>query len=132
MIGFALARRRMLAGLGPIGEREFEFFVTEEGMRAVAYVVISHGPRGRVLEDCGDRDPSGARVGAMLQVLDARFPSEPPLRLDGRLAPWFRPPQLHIPGERPAPEIMMMRPLVDVDARLPDPALVSYRGIDIF
>src|SRR5206468_10676186 len=29
-----------------------------------------------VLEECGDRDPSGARMGAILQVLIARNPAE--------------------------------------------------------
>jgi hypothetical protein len=132
MIAFALTRRRLLAGLGPMGGREFEFFVTEEGMRAVAYVVVGRGPRGRVLEDYGDRDPSGARVGAMLQVLDARSPADPPIRLDGRIARSFRPPQLEVIGERPAVEIMMMRPVGETSPDFPDPATVVYRGLDVF
>jgi predicted N-acetyltransferase YhbS len=132
MIAFGLTRRRLLAGLGPLGEREFEFFVTEEGMRAVAYVVISHSARGRVLEDYGDRDPTGARVGAMLQVLDPRSPVDPQMRLDGRIAGSFRPPQLEVIAERPAPEAMMIRPLGDTPATFPDPAQTIYRGLDVF
>jgi GNAT superfamily N-acetyltransferase len=93
LIGFGIARRRLLAGLGPAGLRHVEFFVAEEGGRPAAYVVISRGPSGVVLEECGDRDPSGARVGAILQVLQAREPSfrQEPIR--AWLPEGFRPPR---------------------------------------
>jgi predicted N-acetyltransferase YhbS len=132
LIAINIARRRLLAGLGPAGARECEFFVSEEGMRAVAYVVISHGPRGRVLEDCGDRDPSGARIGATLQVLDARDPSQPALTLSARLPDALRPPQLIVTNERAPADIMMIRPLRD-DVILPAPmSPVVYWNLDLF
>jgi hypothetical protein len=113
MIEYALTRRRLLAGLGPADLRRIEFFVAEEGRQAAAYVVLSHGPGGVVLEECGDRDPQGARVGAILQTLAAREPSNGPLRLSTWLPDSIRPPQIEIVSETEAPEIMMVRPLGD-------------------
>jgi GNAT superfamily N-acetyltransferase len=110
-LAYALTRRRLQAGFGPSGEREVEFFVTEEGSRAVAFVVITRGPKGRVLELWGDRDPSGARVGAMLQVLAARTPAEQPLRVSGWISDAWLPPQVRVIDRHPAPEIMMARRL---------------------
>ena len=68
-------RSGLLAGLGPPGLRQLEFFVAEEGASAVAYVVLNVNANGWTLEEAGDRDPAGARLGAMLQVLLAREPS---------------------------------------------------------
>jgi GNAT superfamily N-acetyltransferase len=129
LIGYSLARKRLLAGLGPDGLREVEFFVAEEAFRAAAYVVITRGPRGRTLEECGDRDPTGARVGAMLQVLSARTPAEPPLRLIGWLPDSLRPPQLRVVADDPAPEIMMWRPIA---GPAPDRGEVVFWPIDTF
>ncbi|MGH9172788.1 MAG: GNAT family N-acetyltransferase, partial [Vicinamibacterales bacterium] len=66
-IRFGLAKRRLLAGLGPPGLRATEFLVTEEGHQAVAYVISTMHEGYWFIEAAGDRDPSGARVGAMLQ-----------------------------------------------------------------
>ena len=62
-------------GSGLRAQRQVEFFVAEEGASAVAYVLLSVSTQGWTLEDAGDRDPAGARLGAMLQVLAAREPS---------------------------------------------------------
>ena len=48
------------------------------------------------LEECGDRDPSGARVGALLQALIAREPDERRPTIRGWLPPGFLPPQVTI------------------------------------
>ena len=119
LMKFAIAKRRFRAALAPLGSRVVEFFVSEEGHRAVSYVLISRGPSGNLgdgpetmwLEACGDRDPSGARVGAMLQALYARTPSEvmPPLR--AWLPEGWVPPQMSIAGRAPADDIMMIQPL---------------------
>jgi len=115
MIQFALARKRLLAGLGPPGLRQVEFFVAEEGASAVAYAILSENANGWTLEEAGDRDPAGARLGAMLQVLVAREPSRrtPLIR-----AWWPRsfpvPPQLTLTDRGPARDLFMVRPLVDV------------------
>ena len=136
-IGFGVTKRRLLAGLSNPGVRQLEFFVTEEGTRAVAFVVVSRGAAGLVLEDYGDRDPTGARVGAMLQVLDARLPADQPLRLRSRRFRAGLPPQVSLVEERPAAEIMMLRPIGSADgdfadADWPDPDRIVYRGLDVF
>ena len=74
---YAIVKKRLLAGLGPAGDRELQFFIAEEGASAVAYVV-DHRPRRRVGAGGMRRSRSdGARVGAILQVLIARDPSAP-------------------------------------------------------
>ena len=116
MIQHALARKRLLAGLGPPGLRQVEFFVAEEGASAVAYVVLSQNANGWTLEEAGDRDPAGARLGAMFQVLLAREPSHrtPLIR-----AWWPRvfpvPPQLALTDRGEARDLFMVRQLADVD-----------------
>jgi len=132
LIGFGIARRRLLAGLGSAGLRHLEFFVAEEGGRPAAYVVISRGPAGVVLEECGDRDPSGARVGAVLQVLQARDPSTLQAPMRAWLPPGFRPPQVLVVDESPASEIMMMRRLGAPASATDIPAPVTYWQTDVF
>ena len=131
-IEFSFTRRRLLAGLGPAGHRSVEFFVTEEGYRAVAYVFITHGPGGIVVEECGDRDPTGARLGAMMQVLAGRTPAETPQPMTAWLPPTFRPPQIRVIGETPAREIMMIRPLNGAPMPAIDTAPVIYWNTDTF
>ena len=132
LIAFGLARRRLLAGLGPPGLRDVEFFVTEEAHRPAAYVVITRGPRGRFLEDCGDRDPTGARIGAMLQVLAAREPAEAPLRVTGWLPASLRPPQVRVVLDEPASDIMMVRSLSEDPKALPVLTPSVYWPLDLF
>jgi GNAT superfamily N-acetyltransferase len=116
---YALSKKRLLAGLGPEGLRQVEFHVAEEGSSAVAYVVLSVNAHGWTLDEAGDRDPSGARLGAILQVLVAREPSlRPPLVR----AWWPRsfpvPPQLALTDRSEARDLFMMRALAD-DVSLP-------------
>jgi predicted N-acetyltransferase YhbS len=126
LVYYAVARKRLLAGLGPPGARDVQFFIAEEGASAVAYVVISvrtasAAPAFRrtvedagadwILEEAGDRDPSGARVGAILQALIARDPAARRPTIRGWLPAGFRPPQVQIIDRQPSPEVMMMRPL---------------------
>jgi hypothetical protein len=134
-IAFMLARRRLQAGLGPAGLRQVEFFVSEEGHRPVAYVVVSRGPRGVVLEDCGDNDPTGARIGSMLQVMAARTPAEPDPQLSAWLPLSLRPPQLVVSQGTPAPEIMMFRPLQPLASSMQTIEALSpivYWQMDVF
>ena len=130
-IEFSFSRRRLLAGLGPPGRRAVEFFVSEEGHRPVAYVFITRGPGGTVLEECGDRDPSGARVGSMLQVLASRAPAETPQTMTTWLPPGFRPPQIRTLGETPAREIMMTRAIGNAAPAIAD-GQVIYWASDTF
>jgi GNAT superfamily N-acetyltransferase len=111
LIHFSIARTRLLAGLGPAGTREAQFFIAEEGASAVAYVVIGVKGSAWTLEAAGDRDPTGARVGAILQVLIARDPAERRPTITAWLPAGFLPPQVTVVAERPSAEVMMIRPL---------------------
>jgi GNAT superfamily N-acetyltransferase len=114
-IAYALSKKRLLAGLGPPGLRQVEFFVAEEGASAVAYVILSENANGWTLEEAGDRDPAGARLGAILQVLVAR---EPAHRTPLIRAWWPRlmavPPQLELTDRGDSRDLFMVRPLADV------------------
>jgi GNAT superfamily N-acetyltransferase len=111
LVHFAIARRRLLAGFGAAGARALHFFIAEEGASAVAYVVIGvHGSEW-TLEEAGDRDPGGARVGAILQALIAREPAEKRPSIKAWLPDGFLPPQVTIVGEKPSAEVMMIRAL---------------------
>ena len=119
VIDYALSKKRLLAGFGhgagPRAERQTEFFVAEEGVSAVAYVVLTVSAGGWTLEEAGDRDPAGARLGAILQVLLAREPSRPaPL-----IRAWWplalpAPPQVRLVNRIPARDIFMLRPIAKV------------------
>ena len=117
---YSLAKKRLLAALGPSAARQIEFFVAEEGSQAVAWILLHVTGRDRAgyveswsLEGCGDRDPSGARVGAMLQTLLARSPANAPPLIRAWWPHGFEPPQLTL-AERPSASIVMMaRALTD-------------------
>jgi GNAT superfamily N-acetyltransferase len=125
LVGYAIARKRLLAGLGPSGLRQVEFFVAEEGATAVAYVLLTQNAHGWTLQEAGDRDPAGARLGGMLQVLLAREPSH---RIPLIRAWWPRtfpvPVQVDLRDRSGARDAFMLRPLADV----PIPA----RAEDVF
>ena len=111
---YSLAKKRLLAALGPSAARQIEFFVAEEGPQAVAWILLHVTGRDRAgyveswsLEGCGDRDPSGARVGAMLQTLLARTPANAPPLIRAWWPHGFEPPQLTL-AERPSASIVMM------------------------
>jgi hypothetical protein len=110
-IKHAITRKRLLAGLGAAGIRQLEFVIAEEGITAAAYVVISVVGATWTIEECGDRDPSGARVGALLQALIAREPVESRPLIRGWLPPGFRPPQITITSAAPAPVVLFARAL---------------------
>jgi GNAT superfamily N-acetyltransferase len=114
LVHYALSKKRLLAGLGPPGLRQLEFFVAEEGASAVAYVVLNVNANGWTLEEAGDRDPAGARLGAMLQVLLAREPSH---RMPLIRAWWPRacsvPPQIQLVDASAPKDLFMVRPLSD-------------------
>ncbi len=111
LVQFAIARKRLLAGLGPPDARRTLFFIAEEGGRAVAYVLMTEHAGDWILEECGDRDPAAARIGAILQVLLAREPGQRRPLVRGWLPPGIVPPQVAIVGRAPAREVMMIRPL---------------------
>ena len=66
VIHYALSKKRLLAGLGPPGLRQVEFFVAEEGASAAAYVILSENANGWTLE---------ARNAVVLATLPGSNPS---------------------------------------------------------
>jgi predicted N-acetyltransferase YhbS len=133
-IKYGISKRRLLAGLGPPGLREVEFLVTEEGHQAVAYIVTTI-ERGRwFIEDAGDRDPSGARLGAMLQVMLARSPHVEAPQIRAWLPATLRPPQVSTLSTTSTRDVLMIRPLQDRELPLPplDAADVAYCRLDYF
>lgn len=133
-IRFNITRKRLVSGFGPIGQRNTEFLVVEEGHQAVAYLVSTEVDGRWMIEEAGDRDPAGARLGAMLQVMLARHPSErvPEIRC------WWPqalvPPQVKIAASMPTQEVLMIRPLRDRILPLPPLAAaeVVYWHSDYF
>jgi GNAT superfamily N-acetyltransferase len=119
VVRYSFSKKRLLAGLSPPGWRAVEFYVAEEGASAVAFVLLTSSRTGVTLEACADRDPAGARVGAILQVLRARTPRERVPDIAAWLPPAFHPPQLTIVKQRPASELMMIKALRD-DLRVGD------------
>jgi GNAT superfamily N-acetyltransferase len=110
-IQYAITTKRLLAGLGPANARQLHFFIAEEGITAAAYVVVSVVENTWTLEECGDRDASGARVGALLQALIAREPAERPPTIRAWLPPRFLPPQVTIASGIPSTETIRVRML---------------------
>jgi len=133
-IRYAITRRRLLSGLGPPGRRQTEFLVAEEGHMAVAYLVCSQHHGEWTIEEAGDRDPSGARLGAMLQVMLAREPSLEAPRIAGLWPHDLQPPQIEVASRQASEGIMMIRPLRD--RTLPMPPLTAsdivYWSGDLF
>jgi GNAT superfamily N-acetyltransferase len=133
LVHFAIARKRLLAGLGPPGARIVHFFIAEEGASAVAYLVITEEGNAWTVEDMGDRDPAGARAGAMLQALIAREPAEKRPTIKAWLPAGFLPPQVTIVDEKASVEVMMIKPLTnrargELTAPLAAPDVFFWRG----
>jgi GNAT superfamily N-acetyltransferase len=128
-IEFAVAKKRLFAGLSGAGTRQVEFFVAEEGVIAVAYAVFTQNQYGWTLEEAGDRDPAGARLGAMLQVLVAREPSQqPPLIRTWWPRSFAVPPQLELTDPAPARDVFMVRSLGDTPLTLTADDVFYWRG----
>jgi len=133
-IRFMISRKRIHSGFAPSGYRNTEFLVVEEGHQAVAYLVSTEQDGRWMIEEAGDRDPSGARLGAMLQVMLARHPGE---RLPEIKCWWPQalvPPQVKVAAATPTQEVMMIRPLRDRILPLPPLAAaeVVYWHADYF
>jgi hypothetical protein len=107
----AITSKRLMAGLSAPGRRQLQFVIAEEGITAAAYVVLSIVGRTWTIEEYGDRDPSAARVGAILQALIARDPTEERPVITARVPTGFVPPQVSLRGCRPAAPLMMVRSL---------------------
>jgi hypothetical protein len=132
-VQYAVTKKRLLAGLGAARARQLHFFIAEEGITAAAYVVVSIVENTWTIEECGDRDPSGARVGAILQALIAREPVERRPTIRAWLPRGFVPPQVTIVSAKPSTELLLMRPLESIGAQLQlsGDEVLYWRG-DIF
>jgi hypothetical protein len=105
-VGYAIEKKRILAAAGRPGHREVEFLVVEEGGRPAAYLVVLEVGDYWMVTECGDRDPAGARVGAMLETLVAARAQRPSC-----IRTWFPPafrPQLVRAAAREVPALSMM------------------------
>jgi GNAT superfamily N-acetyltransferase len=133
-IRFGIAKRRLLSGFSPAGVREVEFLVAEEGHQAVAYLVATVRGDQWFIEEAGDRDPSGARFGAMLQVMLARTPHLAQPDIVAWLPDTLAPPQVARIDTHPTAEVLMIRPLQDRSLPLPplDAHQVAYWHADYF
>ena len=134
LIRFQITRKRLQSGFAMSGHRNTEFLVVEEGHQAVAYLVSTEEDGRWMIEEAGDRDPSGARLGAMLQVMLARYPSE---RLPEIKCWWPKalvPPQVKVAAATPTQSVLMIRPLRDRILPLPPLAApeVIYWHSDYF
>jgi GNAT superfamily N-acetyltransferase len=132
VVQYAITKKRLLAGLGEAGARELHFFIAEEGITAAAYVVVSIVGGTWTIEECGDRDPSGARVGAILQALIAREPVERRPTIRAWLPSGFVPPQITIVSAKPSTEALMVRPLGSMVVPRLSGADVLYWRSDVF
>jgi hypothetical protein len=88
--------------------RQLHFFIAEEGITAALPTFSVVGSTWSI-EEFGDRDPPGARVGAILQALIAREPVERRPSIRAWLPPGFLPPQVTIISAKPSTEVMMVR-----------------------
>jgi hypothetical protein len=132
-VQYAITKKRLLAGLGQAWARQLHFFIAEEGITAAAYVVVSVVGLTWTIEECGDRDSTGARVGAILQALIAREPVERRPTIRAWLPRGFVPPQVTVVSAKPSPEVLMVRSLGAKAAqpRLSADDVLYWRG-DIF
>jgi len=130
---FSLAKKRLLAALLPPHRLSVEFFIVEEGAGAVAFAILTVTPDDVILEMCGDRDPGGARLGALLQVLRARTPAEKAQGITCFLPPGWLPPQIEIESSGAVREVMMVKPLKEgvLTAPLRDSDVLYWHG-DLF
>ena len=122
-VRYGISKKRLQSGLAPAGLKTTEFLVAEEGHQAVAYLVATEQDGRWMIEEAGDRDPAGARLGAMLQVMLARYPSERLPEIRGWWPQSLLPPQLKVAASTPTQEVLMIRPLRD--RMLPLPPLAA-------
>jgi hypothetical protein len=127
-VQFAITEKRLAAGLGAMNARQLQFFIAEEGTTAAAYVVLTVSGGTWTLEECGDRDPSGARVGALLQALIAREPIERRPEIRAWLPAGFLPPQVSIISSSPAADLVGMCALGCAKTTLPVESTFFWHG----
>ena len=128
LIRFGITRKRLLSGLAPSGFATPSSWSSKKDIRPSRIWSCTEQDGRWMIEEAGDRDPSGARLGAMLQVMLARLP-ERAAAGDQRWWPQaLVPPQLKIAAATPTQEVLMIRPLRDRMLPLP-PLAASGSGV---
>jgi len=128
-IEFGLVRRGRLAELSTSGRLAVEWLVVEDSGRLSAYLVATRRPRGLVIEDCGDVDPTGAQVAELVATLVARPSFHPPI-VHGWLPEAFR--GWTRPAAWRATEPVMMIKAIDGAAPFAIAGPVTYWNLDVF
>ena len=128
LVQHAITSKRLVAGLGAMNARQLQFFIAEEGTTAAAYVVLSVTGSTWMVEECGDRDPSGARVGALLQALIAREPVERRPDIRAWLPAGFLPPQVSIISASASTDVVRLCALGRVETPLPVESVLLWHG----
>lgn len=129
-IDFGLVRRGTLAALSAPGRFEVEWLVAEDAGRLSAYLIATRRPRGLVIEDCADVDPTGARISELVAALLAR-PSFHPLIVHGWLPEAFRGWTWPALWRAATDQIMMIKPIGGAQ-RIAITAPVAYSNLDVF
>jgi GNAT superfamily N-acetyltransferase len=130
LIDFGLVRRRRLAELSTSSRLAVEWLVVEDGGRLAAYLIATRRPRGLVIEDCGDVEPTGAQVAELVAALLTRPSFHPPIVhgwLPEAFRGWMRP-----AGPRGTTEHVMMMKAIGGAARLTVAGAVTYWNLDLF
>ena len=128
LVQHAITAKRLVAGLGAMDARQLQFFIAEEGTTAAAYVVLTVTGSTWMVEECGDRDPSGARVGALLQALIAREPVERRPDIRAWLPAGFLPPQVSIVSASPSTDVIRLCALGRLATPLPVESAFFWHG----
>jgi hypothetical protein len=110
-VHYAITRRRWLTGPGSADAGHLHFLVADESVTATAYVIVSDVGDLWTLEECGDWNPSGDRVGALLQVLLMRQTGQCRPTIRAWLPPGFLPPQVTIASTVPSTDVARARML---------------------
>jgi GNAT superfamily N-acetyltransferase len=129
-IEFGLVRRGRLAALSAPNRIGLEWWVADAAGALSAYLIATRRARGLVLEDCGDVDPSGRHVAALVTALIARPSFHPPI-VHGWLPEGFRSWTRHALWRAATADLMMLKALGDRPRNVLD-GPVTYWNLDGF
>jgi predicted N-acetyltransferase YhbS len=130
LIDFGLVRRCRLAELSTSGRLAVEWLVVEDHGRLSAYLIATRRPRGLVIEDCGDVEPTGAQVAELVAALVTRPSFHPPI-VHGWLPEAFRGWTRPASWRGAADHVMMIKAI----GGAPRPTIggpVTYWNLDLF
>jgi GNAT superfamily N-acetyltransferase len=130
LIHFGLVRRSRLAALSRPGRLAVEWLVAEDAGRLSAYLIATRRPRGLVIEDCADLEPTGAEVAELVASLMARPSFHPPI-VHGWLPEAFRGWTRPAIWDAAADHVMMIKAL-GAAPRLAIARPVTYWNLDVF